>query len=84
MKVRELLKMLEGVDGERLVVLQKDSEGNGYSPLYDVDYESSYIHDSREVRYEKLTPELKKLGYTEEDVDTANEGVAAIVLQPLN
>jgi hypothetical protein len=33
MKVKELIKLLKKEDPERLVVLSKDAEGNGFSPL---------------------------------------------------
>jgi hypothetical protein len=33
MKVRELMKLLETIDPEKEVVMAKDPEGNGYSPL---------------------------------------------------
>ena len=37
MKVSELIEMLESLDADALVVLSKDSEGNGFSPVTDVD-----------------------------------------------
>ena len=84
MKVKELKKLLEKVDDERIVILQKDGEGNGYSPLYCIDDESVYQADSTwsgEVKYEKLTAELKKQGYSEED---CGEGEPALILCPVN
>lgn len=33
MKVKELMNLLEKEDPEKNIFLQKDSEGNGYSPL---------------------------------------------------
>jgi hypothetical protein len=33
MTVKELRDALEGLDGDIPVILQKDAEGNGYSPL---------------------------------------------------
>jgi len=33
MKVEELIKQLSKLNPKAIVVLQKDSEGNGYSPL---------------------------------------------------
>jgi hypothetical protein len=35
MTVKELIHALEKEDPNRLVVCQKDSEGNGFSPLYE-------------------------------------------------
>lgn len=33
MKIKELIKELKALNPESEVILQKDSEGNGYSPL---------------------------------------------------
>lgn len=46
MKVKELIKLLEGFDPKAEVILQKDSEGNGYSPLYGADPYAVYVEDS--------------------------------------
>jgi len=84
MNVKELKELLKNVDDERIVILQKDSEGNGYSPLEGIDDESVYQADSTwsgEVKYEKLTPELKKQGYGEED---CGNGEPALILYPVN
>jgi hypothetical protein len=84
MKVKALKKLLENVDDNRIVILQKDSEGNGYSPLAGVDDELNYLADSTwsgEVKYAKLTPELIKQGYGEED---CGDGEPALVLFPIN
>ena len=43
MKVKELLEALAGVDPEAEVILQKDAEGNGYSPLRGADPEAVYL-----------------------------------------
>lgn len=43
MKVKDLMAELSEIDPESEVILQKDSEGNGYSPLYGVDNESIYL-----------------------------------------
>ena len=42
MKVKELQK----IDGDRIVILQKDIEGSGYSPLEYMDDEVAYRADS--------------------------------------
>lgn len=83
MKVKDLIKLLQKEDPNRLVVMSKDSEGNGFSPLADMSTES-YAADSTwsgEIGLEKLTPELEKKGYTEEDV---LDGKPALVLWPTN
>jgi hypothetical protein len=46
MKVRELLDALANVDLEAEIVLQRDSEGNGFSPLCGVDTDAVYKPDS--------------------------------------
>ena len=83
MRVKDLKKLLEKVDENRIIIMSKDGEGNGFSPLADLE-ESSYLADSTwsgEVGIEKLTPVLKKKGYSEEDVVY---GKPALVLWPIN
>jgi hypothetical protein len=38
MKVKDLMHLLADMDGESLVIVQKDAEGNGFSPLQGVDH----------------------------------------------
>lgn len=45
MTKKELLAALEGVPDETLIVLSKDGEGNGYSPLADAE-SAFYLADS--------------------------------------
>ena len=46
MKVGELLAELLTLNPDLEVIMQKDSEGNGYSPLYCVDADAVYVADS--------------------------------------
>lgn len=46
MKVSLLLKILKELDPEMEVIIQKDSEGNGYSPLAGADPEGIYVEES--------------------------------------
>lgn len=46
MKIKELIEQLEGLDPEMEVIMQKDGEGNGYSPLAGADPSGIYIADS--------------------------------------
>jgi len=46
MKVKELLEALAAADPEAEVILQKDGEGNGYSPLHAADLDAVYVPDS--------------------------------------
>lgn len=66
MTVKELIKELENCDQDSIVILQKDAEGNGYSPLAGSDNACNYQADSTwsgDVGYKEITPELKKAGY---------------------
>ena len=86
MKVKELLTQLLLVDPNREVVLQKDAEGNGYSPLRGVDDNAAYSPEntwSGEVKRQKLSEEDIKQGFGQEDV--APEGAQpCLVLYPVN
>lgn len=86
MNVKQLKKTLEGIDESRIVILQKDVEGNSYSPCAGVDGDNAiYVADSTwsgDIKYQKLTPTMKKQGYSDSDVSM--EGKPAFVLWPIN
>lgn len=85
--VKELKKLLENVDENRIVILQNDAEGNGYSPLAGIDDESNYRAYSTysgEVGYEKLTAALRKQGYSDGDVVSGDGAEPALILFPIN
>ena len=46
MKVKELRAILSALPDEMKVILQKDGEGNGYSPLSGADSDAIYLEDS--------------------------------------
>ena len=84
MTVKELIEQLKDEDPDRLVVMQKDGEGNGYSPLCDF-WTAAYRADSTwsgETGLESLSEDNKKEGYSEDDVIT--DGVPALILTPIN
>lgn len=84
MKVKDLIKELSALDPNALVILQKDSEGNGFSPLEGVDENALYDAEnswSGDVGFEVLTDELRKQGYSDEDL---GKGERAVVLFPIN
>lgn len=84
MTVRELMGELAKYPPDSLVVCQRDPEGNGYSPLSDVSADG-YVPDSTYSgdRYLlALTPELRKQGYTAEDVRA--DAQPAVFLCPTN
>lgn len=83
MNVQELIEQLQTLDPERIVILQKDAEGNGYSPLscfWEGAYEA-YSTWSGEAGLDKLTDELIAEGYSEDDLC---RGEPAVVLVPVN
>ena len=84
MKVSELIEHLKNEDQDRIVVLSKDSEGNGYSPLAIVDT-CAYKEESTwygYIGFEELTDDDRRAGFTEEDI--IKDGIPAIVLWPTN
>lgn len=46
MTVAELIEELKKLPPESQVILQRDAEGNGYSPLYCVDGDAIYVPDT--------------------------------------
>lgn len=85
MNVKDLREALAAMPDDMLVVVQKDSEGNGYSPLRGADGDNnSYAADSTwggTVGLTALTDEAAKRGYGPEDVVA---GVPCLVLYPVN
>lgn len=82
MIVSELIEQLSRVDGNRLVVLAMDGEGNGYSPM-DSFFVGAYAAEtpcSGDVGFESI--EDLEDGYTEEDV--IEDGVPAVIFTPSN
>ncbi|MCK5616483.1 hypothetical protein KAR91_82235 [Candidatus Pacearchaeota archaeon] len=76
--INKLQKMSDS-DLERLIVMQKDPEGNGYAQLDDLSF-ASYSEEDCEIGLDKLTPELQKQGFSDEDI--LINGIPAIVLEP--
>jgi hypothetical protein len=87
MTVAELIKELESIeDKSRIVILQKDAEGNGYSPLYSCTT-GAYDADSTwsgevSLEFGDLDDELRAQGYSDEDVSLS--GAPCVVLCPVN
>lgn len=73
MKVGDLKKYLAEIENDDLlVVIQKDSEGNGYSPLCGLDSSCLYNADST------YSGEV----YQKDDDDA--QGVPVLILYPIN
>lgn len=66
MKVKDLIKELEKLDPNLQVILQKDGEGNGYSPLCGVE-EAVYVPDST------YSGQVHSLKYTADDTGIEEE-----------
>lgn len=84
MTVRELIEDLQKEDPEALVVMARDAEGNGYSPLHSF-WIGAYRAESTwsgEVGLLELTETDIDAGYGEEDV--IEDGEKAIVMSPVN
>jgi hypothetical protein len=84
MKVGELIELLQKEDPNRLVIIQKDGEGNGYSPLSDymlMAYKAENTW-SGHIGFEELTQDLYDQGYGEDDIIT--NGEKALILVPVN
>lgn len=86
-ELKDLLNELPVELDNLVVILQKDAEGNDYSPLSGMDDNCTYTPDSTwsgEVHIYELTPELMKSGYAEEDAKRWDNSVRALVLFPIN
>jgi hypothetical protein len=86
MTVGELRTLLLEAADDDVVVLAKDAEGNGHSPLAG-GWLCTYVPDSTwsgDVYMRDLTDDARKEGYTEEDVYEGSGGVAGFVLSPTN
>lgn len=82
MTVKELIIELQKIKNQdRLVVLQKDPEGNGYHKLMGIDDNAVYDKEYREVQLERLTKDLKDEGFSEEDLGS-DDMEKALVLFP--
>ncbi len=83
--VKDLRDALTGLPDDMPVILQKDSEGDGYSPCAGCDGKnSSYAADSTcsgNVGFTRLTDDEKNDGYDEDDVV---EGMHCFLLWPVN
>ncbi len=84
MTVQELIDALNEFDRDRVVIVAKDPEGNGYSPLSDLHnaaYEAETTY-SGNIGLEELTAEDIAAGYSEEDI--VEDGEPCVVLWPIN
>lgn len=83
MRIKDLIEVLQQEDPERIVICQKDAEGNSYSPLYQIStgaYKATTTWYG-EAGLDVLTDELRNKGFTDLDIV---DGVPAIFLVPVN
>lgn len=84
MNVGELREFLRKYPDDMPVIMEKDAEGNGYSPLYDA-REGMYITESAWSGWVRPTDEQIAADSHYGDEDRAPEGsVRAIILGPVN
>lgn len=83
MTVKDLREALEGLPDDLIVIMSKDAEGNGYSPLADVDPGYTYWADST---YSGEAHPTKPDDVDEDDWDYwwDEGGVPCLLLDPTN
>jgi hypothetical protein len=84
--VKQLRERLASYHDDDVVILSRDSEGNGYSPLASLG-DGLYVPDTTsrgEIYLPELTDELRAQGYDDEDTYQGDDGVQAVVLYPVN
>jgi len=81
MKVSALIKLLKTCDPKAEVIVSSDSEGNSFSIVSDIN-SAAYRNDGFgiDIGLLKITPALKRLGYSSEDI--LEGGKPAVVIYP--
>jgi hypothetical protein len=85
MKVKDLLAVLAELDPEAELILQKDAEGNGYSPLAGAEANQIYLPAttwSGEVYFDHQ--DLLADGHEPEEADEIAARPRVVVLYPIN
>lgn len=86
MIVKELIELLQTMPEDSIVIMQKDSEGNGYSPLSSVDADTIYAAETTwygEVYSTNWT--AKDTGMDDEEWEDFKERTPkCVVLEPIN
>ena len=81
MKVRELIGALEDMDPDAIVILQKDSEGNGFSPLNGVDDSFEYVGEG--LGTGDVYPDAPNDYYSEADLYDGDDAEPCVLLYPM-
>ena len=87
MKVKDLMAELAKCDPEAELIVQKDAEGNGYSPLSGIDHECVYMPECDwygDVISTKWSPEECCMGHDPDHYDEIMAMPRCVVLYPIN
>lgn len=76
MKVKDLIRELQLIDPELEVIVQKDSEGNGFSPLAGTDENCIYVAETT------WYGDVYDSTWTAEDADMAEEDWQELLSKP--
>jgi hypothetical protein len=85
MKVKELLKVLQSLPEDLEIILQKDAEGNDYSPLDTYGDDCWYVAESTwsgQVYGDEYRKEMVEA--CEEDGEEPEPAIRCLVLAPVN
>ena len=85
MNVKELKEAIANLPDDMEVIMQKDSEGNGYSPLYVADPDAVYVPETT------WCGEVYSMGWTADDAcmdenewEELKTKPRALILAPIN
>lgn len=85
MKVKKLKNLLKNLPDDMEIILQKDAEGNGFSPLYEINSKCVYI---AETTYHGYVYDMRlsadKLEVDESEWQELNKKSRVLILSPVN
>ncbi len=85
MNVKELKEAINNLPDDMEVIIQKDAEGNDYSPLSGVDPDAVYIsHNTWRGIVYSLAWSAEDACLTEEEWDIIRTKPPALILHPVN
>ena len=85
MNIKELKELIESLPDEMRIIMSKDSEGNGFSPLADTNPNSVYVSDSTwSGDVYDLAWKAYDAGMEESDWEELKKTPRVLVLWPIN
>lgn len=87
MNVKDLKEAIENLPDDMEVIMQKDSEGNGYSPLSNVNSDAVYIPETTwfgEVFFLNETDEDEDNEMDESELEELKNHKRSLILIPVN